>query len=171
MQQPLLIHSPTFAVWNAYISTHTFYPYMIHTEGQREFFVLLPYFLPIWKSPYSHMPFSLLGWLPICNNSVLSCCLEMMDTDHVPTELFYDVNSKRSTHTYTKIYLKLLLVCISLELLTQALLLHGINLSLVVIPYTTEKVLITQMISSMSLEHVQKITHVNKITLPKVRKW
>lgn len=67
-----LTHSLTFAVWNTYISTHTFYIYTIHIEGQREVLLFFLIFLPIWKSPYSLISLSLLGWLPICNNSLLS---------------------------------------------------------------------------------------------------
>lgn len=68
------------------------------------------------------------------------------------------------------ISLKLLLACIYLELLRQALLFWGTNLSSVVITSAIAKAAITQMISSMSMDHAQEIVEVNKLTPQKVRK-
>lgn len=51
--------------YGIHIHRHTYCTDIIHIERKREFFVLLPYFLPTWKLPSLHIPLSLTEWLSV----------------------------------------------------------------------------------------------------------
>lgn len=74
------------------------------------------------------------------------------------------------TDLHKEIYLKLLLACISFELFTQSLLLQGKKSVFSGYTLCNCKVFDHPNISSMSLEHAQKIMEVNKIMLSKLTK-
>lgn len=141
------------------IYTHISHIHNIYRRARGVFCFSSLFFTNVEVSLFPHSPF--LGWLPICNNSLFShsawkwWILTMFPPNCFMMLTQTDLHKKKSILNFFWLA--------SLELFTQALLLQGINLSLVVVSYATTKFLITQIITSMSLEHAQKILKVTRL--------